>query len=253
MPLTTDVEATGPARTSARRRVQILAAAAVQETGAAGNTRLRRGPAYPGDRAALDRADPGRRHDAGSRRPRQRQSDGQARPHAESGRTSASSHPTKISPDRGYTLRLSCLQPRQWPLAVRMGRIPNGCRGRAPPHWPSMPGEGSSGNETVCGHDMALMADVLARHGVDLLVNNAGIGFAASTRDTSMKQWDRTLAVDLPGTCTGGKCQRALSRRPSCEPRRRIFSGRSALLMTLPARPRGLCWMPSSPGTTRTA
>jgi NAD(P)-dependent dehydrogenase (short-subunit alcohol dehydrogenase family) len=41
------------------------------------------------------------------------------------------------------------------------------------------------------------MADLLTRHEIDLLVNNAGIGYAASTVDTSMEQWDRTLAVDL--------------------------------------------------------
>jgi NAD(P)-dependent dehydrogenase (short-subunit alcohol dehydrogenase family) len=41
------------------------------------------------------------------------------------------------------------------------------------------------------------MADVLRKHEIDVLVNNAGIGYAATTVDTSTEQWDRTLAVDL--------------------------------------------------------
>ena len=40
-------------------------------------------------------------------------------------------------------------------------------------------------------------ADLARRHQIDLLVNNAGIGYAATTIDTTMEQWDRTLAVDL--------------------------------------------------------
>jgi NAD(P)-dependent dehydrogenase (short-subunit alcohol dehydrogenase family) len=45
---------------------------------------------------------------------------------------------------------------------------------------------------------LALAAAGLARrHQIDLLVNNAGVGYAASTIDTTMEQWDRTLAVDL--------------------------------------------------------
>ena len=44
---------------------------------------------------------------------------------------------------------------------------------------------------------VAAAADLARRHQIDLLVNNAGIGYAATTIDTTMEQWDRTLAVDL--------------------------------------------------------
>jgi NAD(P)-dependent dehydrogenase (short-subunit alcohol dehydrogenase family) len=43
----------------------------------------------------------------------------------------------------------------------------------------------------------AAAAGLIRRYQIDLLVNNAGIGYAATTVDTSMEQWDRTLAVDL--------------------------------------------------------
>ncbi len=43
----------------------------------------------------------------------------------------------------------------------------------------------------------AAAADLARRHQIDLLVNNAGIGYAATTIDTTMEQWDQTLAVDL--------------------------------------------------------
>jgi NAD(P)-dependent dehydrogenase (short-subunit alcohol dehydrogenase family) len=54
----------------------------------------------------------------------------------------------------------------------------------------------------------SVMAGVLARHEIDLLVNNAGIGYAASAVDTTQEQWDRTLAVDL--TAVFVLCQAAL-------------------------------------------
>jgi NAD(P)-dependent dehydrogenase (short-subunit alcohol dehydrogenase family) len=41
------------------------------------------------------------------------------------------------------------------------------------------------------------MADTLAARSIDLLVNNAGIGYAANVIETTMDQWDTTLAVDL--------------------------------------------------------
>jgi NAD(P)-dependent dehydrogenase (short-subunit alcohol dehydrogenase family) len=43
----------------------------------------------------------------------------------------------------------------------------------------------------------AAAADLARRHQIDLLVNNAGIGYAATTIETTMEQWDQTLAVDL--------------------------------------------------------
>jgi NAD(P)-dependent dehydrogenase (short-subunit alcohol dehydrogenase family) len=55
--------------------------------------------------------------------------------------------------------------------------------------------------ETIDLSDAATLAsrtaDLLGGHEIDLLVNNAGIGYALSAIDTSMEQWDRTLAVDL--------------------------------------------------------
>jgi NAD(P)-dependent dehydrogenase (short-subunit alcohol dehydrogenase family) len=51
-------------------------------------------------------------------------------------------------------------------------------------------------------------ADLLGTREVDLLVNNAGIGYAATAIDTSTEQWDRTLAVDL--TAVFILCQAAL-------------------------------------------
>ena len=41
--------------------------------------------------------------------------------------------------------------------------------------------------------------------GLDALVNNAGIGVAATTPDTSEADWDRVLAVNLKGTFLGMK------------------------------------------------
>jgi NAD(P)-dependent dehydrogenase (short-subunit alcohol dehydrogenase family) len=44
--------------------------------------------------------------------------------------------------------------------------------------------------ETVAG-------EYLRTHDVDLLVNNAGIGFRANAEDTTDEQWDLTMAVNL--------------------------------------------------------
>jgi NAD(P)-dependent dehydrogenase (short-subunit alcohol dehydrogenase family) len=43
----------------------------------------------------------------------------------------------------------------------------------------------------------AVAGDYLGSHQVDLLVNNAGVGFRASVSDTTDEQWDLTLAVNL--------------------------------------------------------
>jgi meso-butanediol dehydrogenase/(S,S)-butanediol dehydrogenase/diacetyl reductase len=43
----------------------------------------------------------------------------------------------------------------------------------------------------------AAAADRARRHQIDLLVNNVGIGYAATAIDTTMEQWDQTMAVDL--------------------------------------------------------
>ncbi|WP_411103098.1 SDR family NAD(P)-dependent oxidoreductase [Streptomyces sp. cmx-4-9] len=46
----------------------------------------------------------------------------------------------------------------------------------------------------------ALIAAVEARHGgVDILVNNAGTEFARTILDTTVEEWDRTMAVNLRG------------------------------------------------------
>jgi len=44
---------------------------------------------------------------------------------------------------------------------------------------------------------LAAAAGLARRHEIDLLVNNAGIGYAATTVDTTMEQWNQTIAVDL--------------------------------------------------------
>lgn len=47
---------------------------------------------------------------------------------------------------------------------------------------------------------------IVRRHGgLDVLVNNAGVGFAASLDRTSRAQWDKVLAVNLTGPFLGGK------------------------------------------------
>lgn len=44
------------------------------------------------------------------------------------------------------------------------------------------------------------MATVERRHGgVDVLVNNAGVGFAGSLARTSRVQWDKVLTTNLTG------------------------------------------------------
>jgi 3alpha(or 20beta)-hydroxysteroid dehydrogenase len=51
-----------------------------------------------------------------------------------------------------------------------------------------------------------VVASTVRRHGaVDVLVNNAGIGFAASLDRTSRDQWDKVLATNLTGPFLG--CQ----------------------------------------------
>jgi NAD(P)-dependent dehydrogenase (short-subunit alcohol dehydrogenase family) len=40
-------------------------------------------------------------------------------------------------------------------------------------------------------------ASLASTYEIDLVVNNAGIGYAATTIETSTEQWDQTLAVDL--------------------------------------------------------
>lgn len=44
------------------------------------------------------------------------------------------------------------------------------------------------------------VAEAIGEDPVDVLVNCAGIGFAAATGDTSAEQWEATIAVNLSGT-----------------------------------------------------
>jgi NAD(P)-dependent dehydrogenase (short-subunit alcohol dehydrogenase family) len=43
----------------------------------------------------------------------------------------------------------------------------------------------------------ASLPDLLASETIDVLVNNAGIGYAASAIETTNEQWDLTIAIDL--------------------------------------------------------
>ncbi len=47
------------------------------------------------------------------------------------------------------------------------------------------------------GEVESIAADYLKTHEVDLLVNNAGVGFRATAEDTTDEQWDLTFAVNL--------------------------------------------------------
>ncbi len=47
------------------------------------------------------------------------------------------------------------------------------------------------------GQVESVAAAYLTGHDVDLLVNNAGVGFRATAQDTTDEQWDLTLAVNL--------------------------------------------------------
>jgi 3alpha(or 20beta)-hydroxysteroid dehydrogenase len=52
----------------------------------------------------------------------------------------------------------------------------------------------------------SVVAATVRRHGgVDVLVNNAGIGFAASLSRTSLAQWNTVLATNLTGAFLGSK------------------------------------------------
>lgn len=51
-----------------------------------------------------------------------------------------------------------------------------------------------------------VVASIVRRHGaVNVLVNNAGIGFAGSLERTSREQWDKVLATNLTGPFLGCK------------------------------------------------
>ena len=51
-----------------------------------------------------------------------------------------------------------------------------------------------------------VVAAILAKHGkLDVLVNNAGIGFLISIEDTSVEQWRKIMAVNLEGVFLGTK------------------------------------------------
>jgi 3alpha(or 20beta)-hydroxysteroid dehydrogenase len=70
----------------------------------------------------------------------------------------------------------------------------------------------SLGAESAClditdeGQWKDVVASTVRRHGgLDVLVNNAGIGFAASLDRTSRAQWDRVLATNLTGPFLGCK------------------------------------------------
>ena len=60
------------------------------------------------------------------------------------------------------------------------------------------------------------MVDVVVReHGrIDVLVNNAGFGFAATVVETEETDWDRLMSVNLKGVYLGCKYVRARDDTP---------------------------------------
>ena len=60
----------------------------------------------------------------------------------------------------------------------------------------------AAGTDTVAG-------EYLRTRDIDLLVNNAGVGFRATAEETSDEQWNTTLAVNLRRcSCCAGRCSR---------------------------------------------
>lgn len=59
-----------------------------------------------------------------------------------------------------------------------------------------------------------VVATTVRRHGgLDVLVNNAGIGYAASLDNTSRAKWDLVLATNLTGPFLGSKAVAPVMRR----------------------------------------
>jgi len=59
-----------------------------------------------------------------------------------------------------------------------------------------------------------MFQEVMAAHGrLDVLVNNAGYGFAATVEDTDEAEWDRLMAVNLRGVFLGCKYAVPLMRQ----------------------------------------
>lgn len=89
---------------------------------------------------------------------------------------------------------------RDWPELILVDKDPAGLDVTAAAIASEAPGTRVTA-ETIDLSDPAGLAAAAVglahRHEIDLLVNNAGIGYAATTVDTTMEQWDQTLAVDL--------------------------------------------------------
>ena len=67
-------------------------------------------------------------------------------------------------------------------------------------------GEGMQHDVSDEGDWAKVVAAILAKHGkLDVLVNNAGIGFLISIEDTSVEQWRKIMAVNLEGVFLGTK------------------------------------------------
>jgi NAD(P)-dependent dehydrogenase (short-subunit alcohol dehydrogenase family) len=56
------------------------------------------------------------------------------------------------------------------------------------------------------GWNAAVKRVVAERGRLDILVNNAGMGDLATIEETSLKDWDRTVAIDQTGVFLGMKC-----------------------------------------------